>query len=170
MTKPLALNHIGISVPDIHAAVAWYRDVLDCYVLVEPGYANNDSTHFGNVVKDIFGERFESVQMAHLTTADGTGLEFFQFEEPKNHAPADTFEYERHSIFHFCLTAPDIEEQAQRIADGGGKQLSKVWKLYPNKEYKAVYCQDPWGTVIELCTHPYSQFWSNLEPPTSFDA
>ena len=36
-----ALDHVGISVPDIDAAVAWYRDVLGCYVLMEPieGYA-----------------------------------------------------------------------------------------------------------------------------------
>ncbi|MDV6286586.1 VOC family protein [Rhodococcus jostii] len=165
MHTPRSLNHIGISVPDIQAATAWYRDVLGCYVLVEPGEARNDGSHFGNVVKDIFGERFESVLMAHLTTQDGVGIEFFQFKEPANKAPKNNFEYERHGIFHFCLTAPDIEVQAQRIADAGGKQLSKVWTLYANKDYKAVYCQDPWGTVIELCTHPYSQFWSNLEPP-----
>ena len=30
-----AMNHIGISVPDIEAAVVWYRDVLGCFVLVQ---------------------------------------------------------------------------------------------------------------------------------------
>ncbi|WP_442971937.1 VOC family protein [Rhodococcus sp. WB1] len=30
------MNHIGISVPDINAALAWYRDVLGCYMLTEP--------------------------------------------------------------------------------------------------------------------------------------
>ena len=38
-----ALDHVGISVPDIDAAVAWYRDILGCYVLMEPieGYADD---------------------------------------------------------------------------------------------------------------------------------
>ena len=53
-----AMNHIGISVPDIEAAVVWYRDVLGCFVLVPPGDAAVDGSHFGKVVADIFGEGF----------------------------------------------------------------------------------------------------------------
>jgi len=162
MTQPMRMNHIGLSVPDIDAAVRWYVDVLGCYLLVPPAEAKNDGSHFGNVVKDIFGSRFEAVKMAHLSTADGVGIELFQFIVPKTEVPADTFEYWRGGIFHFCLTAVDIEATAERIGANGGKVLSKVWKLWQNKEYKAVYCQDPWGTIVELCSRPYEQFWSNL--------
>lgn len=162
MNHPMRMNHIGISVPDIEAAVKWYEEVLGCYLLVPPVDARNDGSHFGNVVKDIFGERFESVKMAHLSTADGVGIELFQFIQPKTEVPANTFEYWRGGLFHFCLTAPDIEAVAERIGSSGGKVLSKVWKLYANQEYKAVYCQDPWGTIVELCSRPYEQFWSNL--------
>ena len=99
---------------------------------------------------------------ARLSTADGVGIELFQFVEPKTEVPADTFEYWRGGIFHFCLTAPDVDAVAQRIGAHGGKVMSKVWKLWANKEYEVVYCQDPWGTIVELCSHPYEQFWSNL--------
>lgn len=168
MNAPMTMNHVGISVPDIEGAVAWYRDVLGCQLLVPPVEATNDGTHFGNVVKDIFGDKFESVLMAHLVTADGIGIELFQFIEPKTVVPANTFEYWRGGIFHICLTAPNIEEVSQRIGANGGKVLSQVWKLYGNKEYKAVYCQDPWGTVVELCSRRYEQFWSNLVSPEPF--
>ncbi|WP_157127636.1 VOC family protein [Rhodococcus sp. WB1] len=83
--------------------------------------AHNDGTHFGDVVRDIFGDRFESVHMAHLITADGVGIELFQFDTPQNQPPNTDFEYERHGIFHFCLTVEDIAEQARRIAEAGGK-------------------------------------------------
>lgn len=164
MNSPMRMNHIGISVPDIDAAGRWYCEVLGCYLLVPPVEARNDGSHFGKVVKDIFGERFESVRMAHLSTADGVGIELFQFVEPATRAPADPFEYWRGGIFHFCLTAPNIEAVAERIAQNGGKVRSQVWKLYQNKPYKAVYCEDPWGIIVELCSHPYEQFWSNLAP------
>ena len=74
-----ALDHVGISVPDIAAAVAWYRDILGCYVLMEPieGYA--DDSYFGQIVADIFGADFKGMKIAHLATADGVGIELFQF-------------------------------------------------------------------------------------------
>lgn len=53
-----ALDHVGISVPDIDAALAWYRDVLGCYVLMEPMEAVADESHFGQIVGDIFGPGF----------------------------------------------------------------------------------------------------------------
>lgn len=53
---------------------------------------------------------------------------------------------------------------AQRIAHNGGKVRSPVWQLYQNKPYKAVYCQGPWGIIVELCSHHYEQFWANLAP------
>jgi len=93
MVQPMRMNHIGISVPDIDAAVRWYVDVLGCYLLVPPVDAKNDGSHFGNVVKDTFGARFEAVKMAHLSTADGVGIELFQFIVPETEGPADTFEY-----------------------------------------------------------------------------
>ena len=30
----------------------------------------------------------------------------------------------------------------------------------PGKGYAIVYCEDPWGTVIEVCSHPYAQLWA----------
>ena len=119
MIQPMRMNHSGLSVPDIEAAARWYCDVLGCYLLVPPGTASNDGSHFGNVVKDIFGDRFESVKMAHLSTADGVGIELFQFIEPATKVPDNTFEYWRGGIFHFCLTAVDIEATAERIAAHG---------------------------------------------------
>lgn len=164
MTLPHNMNHVGITVPDIDAAVVWYRDVLGCTVLAQPSDAKDDGSRFGNVVKDIFGKEFGALRIAHLCTGDGIGIELFQFIQPTTYAPGNTFEYWRTGIFHICLTAPDIERTAGLIEAHGGKRLSKFWQLFSNKEYRVCYCQDPWGTIIELSTHPYVQIWANLEP------
>jgi catechol-2,3-dioxygenase len=29
------------------------------------------------------------------------------------------------------------------------------------KPYKAVYCEDPFGNIIEIYTHSYEQIWSS---------
>jgi len=168
MSLPRAMNHVGINVPDIDAAVAWYRDAIGCYVLAHPTEVTDDGTHFGNAVKDIFGKNFSGLKIAHLSTADGVGIELFQFTKPKTYTPDNTFEYWRTGIFHICLTAADIEATAKQIEANGGKQMSKVWKLFSNKDYKVCYCCDPWGTIIELSSHSYVQVWSNLQEPHKF--
>jgi len=164
MRKQLyTMNHIGITFPDIGAAFVWYRDVLGCFVLAEPADVLNDGSHFGNIVHNIFGDKWGQVKMAHLTTACGVGIEMFQFVKPMTYTPENTFEYHRTGIFHFCLTTSDIDAAAELITKNGGKVLSKTWKLF-NKEYRHVlYTQDPWGTIVEFFDAPYDQYFSNME-------
>lgn len=157
MKSRFAMNHIGINVPDLDAAVAWYRDVLGCYVLAEPATATDDGSHYGALVADIFGSAFGEARIAHLTTVCGVGLEMFEFVRPKTHMPETTFDYARAGIFHFCLTTADIEATAAVVARSGGKILSKLWNVHDTGELSLIYCQDPWGTVIEFYTLPYGQ-------------
>ena len=157
-----ALDHVGISVPDIDAAVAWYRDILGCYVLMEPveGYA--DGSYFGQIVADIYGADFQGMKIAHLATADGVGIELFQFVA--NERQENNFAYWKDGIYHICILDPDIEGLVKRIDESGGRQRSKVWKLWPDKPYRICYCEDPWGTIIEVSSHPYVMAWSNFIP------
>jgi hypothetical protein len=48
-----------------------------------------------------------------------------------------------------------IEELCKKISENEGKQHSKIWELVPNKGYKIVFCEDPFGNVIEIYTHGY---------------
>ena len=50
MILPRAMSHVAITVPDIDAAFAWYRDVLGCYVIANPSEAHDDDSNLGNVV------------------------------------------------------------------------------------------------------------------------
>jgi catechol 2,3-dioxygenase-like lactoylglutathione lyase family enzyme len=155
------MNHIGINFPDINAAVGWYRDVLGCFVLSEPTETVADNTHYGQLVTDIFGAEFGSVKIAHLSTACGIGIEMFQFMVPKTYVPQNTFDYSRSGIFHICLTTSDLEQMADAVQKSGGKILSKRWKMYDGEKLHLVYCQDPWGTIIEFYDAPYAHFVAN---------
>lgn len=152
-----AMNHIGINFPDVEAAVVWYRDVLGCHVLVPPAEATPDGSRYGDCVADIFGPEFGGVKIAHLTTICGVGLELFEFTRPKTHMPQNNFDYARAGLFHFCLTTPDIKASAAAVEQAGGRILSKRWRLHDAGELELIYCQDPWGTVIEFYTIPYGQ-------------
>lgn len=161
MHYPVAFSHVGITVTDIDAAIDWYREILGCRLVIGPIHGKHDGSHFGEVCRDIFGERFSECKLAHVSTSNGVSIELFEFVEPKNEVPEDNFEYWKNGTFHFCLVDPDIEGLAKRIDEAGGKQRSKVWPVFPGEDYKAVYCQDPWGNIIEIYNASTEQIFSN---------
>ena len=110
------LNHVGVTVPDIDAAFAWYRDVLGLYPHRPPEEVVDDGSHFGNLVTNLFGPRLHGMRIAHLTASDGLGVELFEFTDPATEAADETFAYWRTGIFHFCLTVEDVTATAAAIA------------------------------------------------------
>lgn len=165
MTHPRAFNHVGLTVTDIDKAVRWYRKVFGCSLVMPPVEANVDGSHFGNIVGDIFGKPLKKMKLAHLTTAEGIGIELFQFVTPKTTRRRKNFDYAPTGIFHFCVTDPDVKGLARTIARTGGKLRSKIWKLWPDKPYEVCYCEDPWGNIIEINSHPYTHIWANYAKP-----
>jgi lactoylglutathione lyase family protein len=109
--------------------------------------------------KDVFGNGFGSFKIAHLVTSDGVGVEFFEFRNSEPASPK--FEYWKGGIFHFCVQDPDVEGLAERIVAAGGKQRMPVRHYYPDdKPYRMVYCEDPFGNIVEIYSHSYELTYS----------
>jgi len=76
LATPRALNHVGLIVPDIRAAIDWYGEVLGFRLIVGPrvmaplAAATEETRH-------ILGPRFRNALQAHLVTANGVGIELF---------------------------------------------------------------------------------------------
>ena len=164
MTTPRALNHIGITVPDIFAAIDWYQEIFGFSHIMGPRVlqASSAVTH---ETPSLFGPRFKKAYQAHLLTANGVGLELFQFVDPPVEKPADNLEYWKSGYWHLCFTDPDIEGLAARIVASGGKQRIPVYEFIPGRPYKLVYCEDPFGNVIELFSHHYAEAFGNWPQP-----
>lgn len=158
---PRSFSHIGITVPDIHAAVHFYRDVMGWYVIMKPSTVTKErETAIGQMCIDVFGEDWETFEIAHMSTSDGVGIELFSFPESKNTPP--DFTPFRTGLFHFCVQDPDIEGLTQKIVANGGKQRMPIREYYPNeKPYKMVYVEDPFGIVFEIYTHSYELTYSS---------
>jgi hypothetical protein len=103
-----------------------------------------------NIFK-IYGDDLQEFKMAFLSTGNGVGFEIFEFIRPVTEArPAgDGFQFQRPGIFHICVTNPDPDALAERVAKEGGKRIGQA--IDPlGKGSRAVYCADPWGNVIEV--------------------
>jgi catechol 2,3-dioxygenase-like lactoylglutathione lyase family enzyme len=158
---PVPITHVGLTVIDIAAATRWYTEVFACRHIIGPLHVRNDGSHLGDVFKGIFGKKFEEGYVSHLATANGVGIELFEFVAPRSERAEDNFTYWKTGVFHFCLVDPDIEGLAQRIERSGGKQRSKVWTLFEGEPFKAVYCEDPWGNLIEIYSHSTELMYAN---------
>lgn len=159
MAQPRPIAHVGVTVPDIDAALEWYEDVLDFERLLGPMPVDgDDDSQMARLCRDVLGD-FDRVRIAHTATGNGAGVEFFEFEDTTE-TDVDVHES---GFFHVCVVDPDIEDLAADIEDAGGEHTSEVWNLFPDQEYRMTYCEDPWGNIVEIYTHDYQQTYANQE-------
>ncbi|WP_217697843.1 lactoylglutathione lyase family protein [Shewanella sp. UCD-KL21] len=161
MTYPRTFSHIGISVPDLDAAVKFYTETLGWYLIMAPTEIKEDNSAIGEMCTDVFGRGWEHFRIAHLSTGDRVGVEIFEFKNQQN--PQDNFEYWKTGVFHFCVQDPDVEGLAQKIvAAGGKKRMAKPRFYYPGeKPYRMIYMEDPFGNILEIYSHSYELTYSD---------
>ena len=146
------INHIGLTVGDMDAAVTFYTSVFGLEVLVAPGTHTVD-TYAGERRRDVFGTRWGGMKLAHLATPSGAGLELFEFIEPATILPEDGFVYWRTGVSHICFTVADIDDTISRLVKAGGRRRSEIHTVRPGT--KVCYCEDPWGSVVEVSSGTY---------------
>ncbi|WP_214846530.1 lactoylglutathione lyase family protein [Exiguobacterium sp. s193] len=159
MTYPRNFSHIGLSVPDLEAAITFYSEVMGWYVIMEPSDVVEDDSPIGVMCTDVFGAGWGKFRIAHMATGDRVGIELFEF--PNNEQPENNFEFWKTGIFHYAIQDPDIEGMVEKIVAHGGKQRMPIREYYPGeKPYRMVYCEDPFGNLVELYSHSYELTYS----------
>lgn len=161
MTYPRTFSHIGISVPNLEKAVEFYTNVFGWYMIMPPTKIEEENeTAIGIMCTDVFGSGWGSFRISHLSTGDRIGIELFEFPNAQN--PENNFEYWKTGVFHFCVQDPDLEGLLAKLVAHGGKQRMPVRQYYPGeKPYRMVYCEDPFGNILEIYSHSYELTYSS---------
>jgi catechol 2,3-dioxygenase-like lactoylglutathione lyase family enzyme len=152
-----AITHVGVGVPDLERAEAWYRDALGLEQLGPRVEVRTGEGHAGTVAADVLGSRVGSFRQAHLTAANGVAVELFEF---------DTAPDELRGVFHFCAVVRDVAATARHIAATGGRRTSRVWQIFEGEPFLACYCRDPFGNIVELYSHSHERTYSNRGAPS----
>src|SRR6266404_6771190 len=129
---PRAVNHVGVGVADIERAIRWYKEVLGFTLLKGPFEVHGADP--GSDVQDVLGQDCNALLLAHMVSVNGIGIELFQLLDPPHERRDPPLEYWKSGFFHICVTDPDIEGLAGRIALSGGRQRSKIWRNTHNYE------------------------------------
>ena len=159
MTYPRNFSHIGLSVPNLDEAVRFYQEVMGWYIITEPSDVLEDDSAIGVMCTDVFGAGWNKFRIAHMATGDRIGIELFEF--PNNEQPENNFEFWKTGIFHYAIQDPDVEGLVEKIVAHGGKQRMPIREYYPgDKPYRMVYCEDPFGNLVEIYSHSYELTYS----------
>lgn len=156
---PYSLSQIGLSVPDLGRAVRFYSEVLGWQIIMAPTIIKEDDSVIGVMCKDMIGEGFGSFKMAYMLTGEKIRIEMIEFTTID--AAELRVAYRGSGGFHFCVQDTNVEELANRIVESGGKKRMPVKEYYPDeKPYRIVYCEDPFGNLIEIRSHGFEHIFS----------
>jgi len=139
-----AVDHVGLTVTDLDAAIAWYGEVFGLGVLQGPTVIGGDEGR----VRDIFGSGVGDFRIAYLGSEAGTQLQLFEFTVPSVERRVESFEFWRTGISHIGLACADVPASVARLEAHGGRRRSSIHGAPPGLVY--CYCEDPDGNVIEL--------------------
>jgi catechol 2,3-dioxygenase-like lactoylglutathione lyase family enzyme len=156
MSGGVPIGHVGLTVPDLHGAIEWYRDIFGWELLMGPVELSGEDPRVGAQVREVFGRERIAFRQAHLAVPEGGAVELFEFLDPPSH-PRAQFEPWCVGVFHICVVDPEIEALAARIEGLGGRRRCEVQEIFPGEPYRFCYCEDPFGNVIEIATHPHAE-------------
>jgi catechol 2,3-dioxygenase-like lactoylglutathione lyase family enzyme len=145
------VDHVGITVPDIEQATAFFVDVLGCELLYEREPPGDD------VPRDRLGvpagSRIRGVRF--LRCANGANVELFEF-----YSPDQREEFPRPSdvgIQHLAVYVDDLDAAVEQLRRHGVDLMSGPNPL-PGPEAgegnRFIYARTPWGLTVELISYP----------------
>jgi catechol 2,3-dioxygenase-like lactoylglutathione lyase family enzyme len=145
------VDHVGITVPDIEQATAFFVDVLGCELLYEREPPRDDSPRDRLGVPA--GSRIRTVRF--LRCANGANIELFEFYSPDQREafprPSDV------GIQHLAVYVEDLDAAAEHLRRHGVKLMSGPNPL-PGPEAgegnRFIYSRTPWGLTLELISYP----------------
>lgn len=130
-------HHVGLSVADLDALIAWYGAALGFTVEVR---------------FELPGGRAAG---AMLRRPDGTGLELLRHADSDGDAPADpTAAMRRRGYGHWALTVDDVVDAHARLIAVGAREVWAPRPAPPPATGAMSFLADPEGNLIELVDGP----------------
>ena len=148
----LGPDHIGLTVPDVAEATAFFTDVLGCKSYFSRGPVKLE----GDWMKENLNvhPRAEIKIVTFIRCGHGSNIELFEFRSPEQNAvyPANS-DIGGH---HISFLVRDIKSAATYLKTKGVKLLgdTKTNASGPTAGASWVYFVAPWGTQFELRQTP----------------
>ena len=176
MAEPMpgvrGINHIGLTVPDIKAAEAFFVDVMGCQKATSFGPFRDDK---GDFMKDLVDVDPRAVinEITLLRCQSGSNIELFDYSAPdkKDVRPRNSDNGGHHIAFY----VDDIDAAAKYLTAKGIRTLKGPMPINegPVAGQSILYFFTPWGLQLEAISVPKGMayeknggtvLWSNTDP------
>lgn len=156
-----AIDHVGLTVPDIEQAARFFTEALGAEPLYEMAPSQPPTDENLRLEQAQLGTRpgtrWRRALMMRL--GDGPCIELFDYEDP-NRRPAVTAT--DLGVQHFAIYVDDIDAVKDRMVAAGATSMEGPSQLNGPEAGEGnqwLYVQAPWGGLIELVTYPSAQPW-----------
>ena len=146
-------DHVGLTVPDIGEAVAWFQDVMGASAPLSFGPIADPS---GTLMHDLLGVDPRAVidQITVLRLGRSANIELFQYQ-----APDQRRTHPRNSDWsghHVAFYVTDIDAAVAHMVSKGVEKFLGPFALTagPAAGQSINYFKTPFGTYIELISYP----------------
>ena len=147
-------DHVGLTVPDIGVAVAWFRDVMGATAPLSFGPIADPH---GTLMQDLLGVDRNAVidQITVLRIGHSANIELFQYE-----APGQRRTHPRNSDWsghHIAFYVTDIDAAVAYMQAKGVQKFLGPFPLTagPAAGQTINYFKTPFGTYVELISYPH---------------
>jgi catechol 2,3-dioxygenase-like lactoylglutathione lyase family enzyme len=149
----VGMDHVGLTVPDIDEAVAWFEEVMGCAAPLTFGPFGDPT---GTFMQDLLGVHPRAVieQITLVRCGKSANIELFEYDAPDQRIdPPKNSDYAGH---HVAFYVDDIDAAvAHMVAHGVEKLLGPLPVTDgPAAGQTINYFRAPFGTYIELISYP----------------
>ncbi|WP_312910264.1 VOC family protein [Natronosalvus caseinilyticus] len=148
------VDHVGITVPDLEEAIAFFEDALGCETIYRATPPVDDSVQ--DWMHRNLGVHPEStMRLARLRCGPTTNVELLEYDDP-----TQTDEHPKNSdagAAHLAFFVEDVDAAVAYLEDVDGVELQgepRYNEEGPEEGQVFVYFRAPWGLQLELIFTP----------------
>ena len=149
------MDHVAMTVPNLEDASRFLEEALGAqpiYDDLKRGQAPLSGALVERQLALAAGSSIVAMRMLRL--ANGPGIELFEVRSPHQQPPARPSDL---GLQHFGVYVDDIDAAADRFVKAGGQLVAApapTIGVEAGSGNDYCYVKAPWGTVIELISHP----------------
>ena len=155
-----AIDHVGITVPDMEAAAKFFVDALGAEEIFRmESHRDTSDPEVRAQEQAKLGTRPTArwTRTLVLRLGEGPSIELFEYDDEERLGPPTPSDL---GIQHFGVYVDDIDAACERIVAAGGTLLDGP-TLLPGLEAGEgntwIYTLAPWGGIIEIVSYPSPQ-------------
>lgn len=156
------IDHIGLTVPDIEAATAFFVQALEAVVIYDT-YTKSEPIRDSAFTQKRLGIHHDMAERAirMIGFPNGAQIELFEFcggAQVPPITPADL------GWQHVAFYVDDIDLAVAQVEAAGGTRNADPLELSgieAGAGNKFCYCKTPWGSMVELISYPSPQPYLN---------